>query len=153
MIGNPLKIIQFLYDQDKTKIFEIKEHKEKRNKDQNSKYWKLVNELSLKLKLGVEEVHKELLRKYSPRTQILVPSEYTLRGIEYYDKKSRIKKGDNYFDVYYVYTPSHEMTTSEFAILLEGLCEECKQQGIETLSPDELKELRSLYENEEKSSN
>ena len=62
MIGNPLKIIQFLYDQDKTKIFEIKEHKEKRNKDQNSKYWKLVNELSLKLKLGVEEVHKELLR-------------------------------------------------------------------------------------------
>ena len=45
MIGNVLKIIQWLYDQDKNKLFEIKEYKEKRNKNQNKKYWKLLGEL------------------------------------------------------------------------------------------------------------
>ena len=44
------------------------------------------------------------------------------------------------------------MTTGEFAILLQGLCDECKQQGIETLSPDELRELSDIIENEKKSS-
>ena len=31
-----------------------------------------------------------------------------------------------------------------FFLLLKGLCEECKEQGIETLSPDELKRLEEM---------
>ena len=42
------------------------------------------------------------------------------------------------FNVYHVYTPSHELNTEEFAVLLEGLCNDCKSQGIETRSPDEI---------------
>lgn len=144
MIGNVLKIIQWLYDQDKNKLFEIKEYEEKRNKKQNKKYWKLLGELSLKTKIGIEELHFEMLKSYSPRYEILVPNESSIRGIEYYEKKSKIVKNGKEFYVYHVYTPSHELNTSEFAILLKGLCEECKQQGIETLSPEELEELEIL---------
>ena len=39
MIGQPLKLIEFLYLQEKDKIFEIKEYKKKRNNNQNSRYW------------------------------------------------------------------------------------------------------------------
>lgn len=144
MIGSVLKIIQWLYDQDKNKLFEIKEYKEKRNKKQNKKYWKLLGELSLKTKIGIEELHFEMLKSYSPRYEILVPNESSIRGIEYYEKKSKILKNGKEFYVYHVYTPSHELNTSEFAILLKGLCEECRQQGIETLSPEELEELEIL---------
>ena len=84
-----------------------------------------------------------MLKEYSQRYEILVPSSYNIRGIEYYEKKSTIKKGDKLFNVYQVYTPSHELKTDEFAILLDGLCEECKQVGIETYSPDELKEIEA----------
>ena len=49
MIGNPLKLIQWLYLQDKEQIYEVKKYKLQRNKDQNAKYWKLLCELSLKL--------------------------------------------------------------------------------------------------------
>lgn len=149
MIGNPLKIIQFLYEQDKSKTFEVKEHKEKRNRDQNSKYWKLLYELSYKLKIGVEELHFKMLKEYAPRIQILLPEEESIEnyGIEYYEKKSTITKNEKRFSVYYVYRPSHEMNTKEFAMLLQGLCDECKQQDIETLSPQELKELRNIVEN------
>ena len=148
MIGNVLKIIQWLYDQDKNKLFEIKEYKEKRNKNQNKKYWKLLGELSLKTKIGIEELHFEMLKSYSPRYEILVPNESSIRGIEYYEKKSKILKNGKEFYVYHVYTPSHELNTSEFAILLKGLCEECRQQGIETLSPEELEELEEAVKSQ-----
>lgn len=143
--GTPKKLIDWLYDQDKEKVFEIKEYKEKRNNDQNAKYWKLLNELALKLKISVEELHFQMLKFYSQRYQILIPTETSIRGIEYYEKKSTIKKDNKLFDVYIIYTPSHELNKEEFSLLLEGLCNECKEQGIETRSPEELsmdKQLR-----------
>lgn len=145
MKGTPLKLIQWLYEQDKEKIYEVKQYKEKRNLDQNAKYWKLLNELALKLNIGIEELHFKMLKEYSQRYEILVPSSYNIRGIEYYEKKSTIKKDNKLFDVYIIYTPSHELNTEEFSLLLEGLCNECKEQGIETRSPEELsmdKQLR-----------
>ena len=138
MIGNALKIIQYLYDQDKDKVFEIKEYKEKRNKDQNAKYWNLLGQLSLKLKIGIEELHFKFLKEYSPRYEIMIPAETEVRGIEYYEKKSKIVKNGKEFNVYHVYTPSHELNKSEFSILLEGICEECQKQGIEVRSPEEI---------------
>ncbi|MEI3530650.1 MAG: hypothetical protein V8Q75_06315 [Bacilli bacterium] len=142
--GTPLKLIQYLYEQDKNKVYEVKEYKEQRNNKQNSKYWKLLNELSLTLKIGVEELHFDMLKHYSQRYEILVPSDYQIRGIEYYERKSTIKKGGKEFNVYMIYTPSHELNESEFAILLQGLCEECKQVGIDTRSPEEIRKDESL---------
>lgn len=143
--GQPLKLIQYLYEQDKNKVFEIKEYKEKRNNQQNSKYWKLLNELSLVLKIGIEELHFQMLKNYSQRYEILVPSEIGIRGIEYYEKKSKIIKNGKEFNIYHVFTPSHELNTSEFALLMSGLIEECKQVGIDTRSPEEIKRDEGLY--------
>lgn len=146
MIGDPKKLITWLYEQEKDKQFKIIEYKEKRNKDQNAKYWKLLYELGNTLKLPIEELHFNMLKNYSIRFQILVPECQQLRGIEYFEKKSTIKKDDKLWEVYYIYTPSHELNTKEFAYLLNGLCEECKSVGIETLSPDELLELKQIIE-------
>ena len=136
--GTPKKLSSILYDLDSEKTYELKEYKEKRNKDQNSKYWKLINELSLVLKMSVEELHFKMLKDYSQRYEILVPSDYDIRGIEYYEKKSTLNKNGKEFTVYHVFTPSHELKENEFAVLLQGLCEECKQVGIDTRSPDEI---------------
>lgn len=146
MIGRPLKLIEFLYVQEKDKLFEIKEYKKKRNNNQNSRYWKLINELSLKLRISVEKLHFEMLKNYSQRYEILVPADKEIRGIEYYEKKSKIVKDGKEFYVYHVYTPSHELKTDEFAVLLDGLIQECKQQGIDTRSPDEIKKEEAMYE-------
>ena len=84
-------------------------------------------------------MHFELLKNYSQRFQIVVPHGENVRGIEYKEKKS-IKKTEEgkLYDVYIVYTPSHELNTDEFSLLLSGLITECKEQGIETRSPDEI---------------
>lgn len=144
MRGTIKKLIPYMLELDDTKIYEVKEYKEKRNLDQNAKYWKLLNELALTLKISVEELHFKMLKDYSQRYEILVPKDTKLRGIEYYERKSKVIRNDQEFIVYQVFTPSHELNTREFALLLQGLCEECKEQGIETLSPDELKRLEEM---------
>ena len=144
LIGNKNKIISWLLNQGEDKIFEIKEYKEKRNLDQNAKYYKLLNELALTLKIGTEELHFEMLKNYSVRYQILIPKETELRGIKYYELKKTIKKDNKLFNIYEVYVPSHELKTDEFAMLLNGLIEECKNQDIEVRSPSEIRE-EELY--------
>lgn len=137
MIGNKKECINWLLE-NQSEIFEVNVYKEKRNKDQNAKYYKLLNQLSKKLKIGVEELHFDMLKNYSTRFEMLVPATTEIRGIEYYERKSKIVKDGKEFYVYHVYTPSHELKTDEFAILLDGLIQECKQQGIDTRSPDEI---------------
>lgn len=140
LVGNKNKIISWLLNQEEDKIFELKEYKEKRNLNQNSKYYKLLNELALTLKIGVEELHFEMLKNYSVRYQILIPKDAELRGIKYYELKKTIKKDNKLFNIYEVYVPSHELKTDEFAMLLNGLIEECKNQDIEVRSPSEIRE-------------
>ena len=144
--GTPKKLNSILYDLDQDKIYELKEYKQQRNRQQNSKYWKLISELSLVTKIGIEELHYDMLKNYSQRYEILVPSDIELRGIEYYEQKSKLSKNGREYTVYHVFTPSHELNTSEFAILMQGLCEECKAQGIDTRSPDEIRRDEVLYE-------
>ena len=143
LVGNKNKIINWLLNQE-DKLFEIKEYKEKRNLDQNAKYYKLLNELALTLKIGTEELHFEMLKNYSVKYQILIPQDAELRGIKYYELKKTIKKDNKLFNIYEVYVPSHELKTDEFALLLNGLIEECKNQDIEVRSPSEIRE-EELY--------
>lgn len=144
MIGNKKQCIDWLLETE-ADIFEVNIYKKQRNNDQNAKYWKLLYKLSLKLGIGVHELHKQMLRDYSKQGPICAPSTYDMRGVKYYDVMSKFIKDGVEFTSYHVYTPSHELKTDEFAILLDGLIQECEQQGIDTRSPDEIERDSKLY--------
>lgn len=144
MTGSKNQCINWLLESE-ADIFDVKVHKEKRNKKQNDKYWQLLNKLAKKLKIGWRELHFNMLKNYSTVWEMLVPEETEIRGIEYYEKKSTIIKNGKKFNVYHVYTPSHELKTDEFAILLDGLIQEAIQQGIDVRSSDEIERDSKLY--------
>lgn len=144
MTGSKNQCINWLLESE-ADIFDVKVHKEQRNKKQNDKYWKLLNELAKKLKIGWRELHFDMLKNYSTVWEMLVPEETEIRGIEYYEKKSTIIKNGKKFTVYHVYTPSHDLKTDEFAILLDGLIHEAEQQGIDTRSPEQIERDSKLY--------
>lgn len=144
MKGTPLKLLQFIAKLDQDKIYEIKEYKQSRTLNQNSYYWKLLNELSRKVRIPSEELHFELLKKSVPFTEYLVLAEADLRAIEYYEIKGQIEKNDNVYNIVRVYVGSSKLDTVEMGILLDNLIEECKLQGIETMSETELARIRSL---------
>lgn len=148
MIGNPLKLIQWLYNQDKNKIFEIKERKAKRTLTQNSYYWVLVNELANCLRKSKEEIHFELLKDYSQVALITIKSNVDIKGyIRYYELEREADISGVKFNVYKVYKGSSEMDKKEFSVLLEGTIQEAQQQGIPTLTKNEIEKLRYI-ENE-----
>ena len=144
MIGSKKQCINWLLETE-SDIFEVNIYKKQRNNDQNAKYWKLLYKLSLKLGIGVHELHKQMLRDYSKQGPVCAPSTYDMRGIKYYDVMSKFIKDGVEFTSYHVYTPSHELKTDEFAVLLDGLIQECEQQGIDTRSPEEIERDSKLY--------
>ena len=64
MIGNAQTISQWLWTQDREKIFEIKEHKPKRSLSQDAYAWKLITELGNKIGLSKEDLYKQMLEDY-----------------------------------------------------------------------------------------
>jgi len=149
MIGTKNELIKYLLEQQEEKKFEVKEYFKKRSKDQNAYYWELLNKLSKKLIIPTEELHFELIKKSCPFEEYLVPNEASLRGIRYYEVLAKKQVKDKVFKVIRVYVGTSELDTKEMIILLDNLIEECKEQGIETITPEELAKLRGL-ENDNK---
>lgn len=142
MIGKPLKIIEFLYNQDKDKIFEIHEKKEKRSLSQNAYAWKLITELGNVLRKSKEEVYLQMLKDYGQNTIIVVASDINILGFfKYYEKIKSFKNKDKTFDEYKIYKGSSEFDSREMSIFIDGIIQECQSVGIETMTPDEIKRL------------
>lgn len=148
MLGTAETLVKWLFNQDRNKLFEIKEHKKKRTLTQNAYYWALVNEIANHMKLSKEEVHYRLLKDYSQVALITIKSNIDIKGyIRYYEFEREADINGIKFNVYKVYKGSSEMDKKEFNVLLDGTIQEAKQLGIPTLTPSEIAKLRYI-ENE-----
>lgn len=148
MLGTAETLVKWLFNQDRNKLFEIKEHKKKRTLTQNAYYWALVNEIANHMKLSKDEVHYRLLKDYSQVALITIKSNIDIKGyIRYYEFEREADINGIKFNVYKVYKGSSEMDKKEFNVLLDGTIQEAKQLGIPTLTPSEIAKLRYI-ENE-----
>lgn len=128
---------------------ELKRYREKRTLSANSYYWQLLGKLAAVLKVSNAYLHNVMLRRYSSilttdmTVQILDTAEAAKRIDEsetYHLKPTAYVSGD--YRIYLMLKGSHDMDKAEFSRLLNGLIEECEEQGIETLTPDEVAKLR-----------
>ena len=146
MIGKPKDLIVYLATRDDNKEYEVKEVKKKRTLDSNAYYWVLVNKIAEALNQKKEFVHMEMLRFYSETYSVLLPAEQDIKGlIKYYDVESTIKKGDKLYKSYKAYLPSSEMNTKQMSILIDGVVSEAKQLGIETMTPNQIEEMKAMW--------
>ncbi len=144
MQGTIKQLIPQMLELDEEKLYELKEIKKKRTLTQNNYYWELLNKLAKKLKIPSTELHFELIKKSCPFEEYLVPKESNLRSLEYFEERNTIEKNGKEFKVIRVYVGSSLLDTLEMGILLDNLIEECKSQGIETMTPEELAKLKGL---------
>ena len=157
MTGNAEKIIVWLMNQDRNKIFDIKEHRQKRSLDSNAYYWVLVGKLAKKLNISTARLHNLLLRdcglpflidghvSMQPIPDTEAAEEQVLESSTYHLKptSSVIEGKDGLYRWYIVLRGSSSYNTEEFSALLDKLIAECKAQGdIETMTPEELYRMR-----------
>ena len=146
MVGNAIQIIQWLYNQDKDKRFDIKEHKEKRSLNANNYAWKLITEIANVLRKSKEEVYLEMLKSYGQCEMISIVSSVDVKGyFKYYEEAGRSFLNGKEFTHYKIYKGSSEFNTKEMSILIDGIVQEAKQLGIETMTPSQLAELKILW--------
>lgn len=149
MTGNPLQIIQWLYTADRDKQFDIKEHKEKRKLSQNNYAWQLINQIANILRKSKEEVYLDMLKSYGQMSEISMLSSINPIGyFKYYDTVSKRMFNNNEFTIYRIYKGSSEYDTKEMSIFIDGVVQEAKQLGIQTLTPSQLLELKNMEENQ-----
>lgn len=145
MIGNAQAIIQWLFEHDKEKIYEIKEKKPKRSLTANSYYWSLVNQLSTVIRLNNDACHFLMLQRYGQYEVISVLSEIDLHGyFKYYKEIGHGTVQGKDFTHYKIYKGSSQMDSKEFSVLLDGVISECEQVGIPTLTPAEVASLKFI---------
>lgn len=145
MIGNAQAIIAWLFEQDKGKIFEIKEKKKKRSLTANSYYWSLLNQLASVMRMDNQECHFLMLRRYGQYEVVSIRSDVSLHGyFKYYEEIGKGTANSKEFTHYKIYKGSSQMDSKEFAVLLDGVRSECEEIGIPTLTPSEIAQLKFI---------
>jgi len=142
MIGKVKDIIDWLLEQDKEKIFEIKEFKKKRSLNSNAYLWVLCTEIANIMTLSKEEVYVKMLEDYG--VSILVPLTVDTEPEKYFKYYSYFDKGklNGKECIWYkVFKGSSEYDSKEMTHLLNGVVEEAKQLGIMTLDEIEIQEM------------
>lgn len=149
MIAKPKQLIEYLCNQlaeHKDKLFELKEHKEKRSLKANAYCWTLINKLADVLRISKDEVYLIMLKRYGQSEIISVLSSINLEGYcKYYEEIGRAKLQGKDFTHYKVFKGSSEFNTKEMAVFIDGIVSECKELDIETLPPYEIERIKAEW--------
>ncbi len=152
------QILEFIASLKEDKVYnlEIKEHRKMRSLNANNLSWKLTDELADVLilrggKITKEECHAEMIFRYGQvmldenGEQVVYSTSSEVCLPEFYPYAKVIGESElngKTFTHYRIYRPSHTYDSWEFSVFLTGIVEECKEQGIEVMTP----ELKSLLE-------
>lgn len=142
---------------DSDKLFRIDEHRKKRTLTQNAYYWQLLSQVADALRMSKTELHNRMLADYG---QVDTELRYIIMRDEIDWKASRtihlkptssVRVMDNgiLYRVYLVIRGSSTYNTKEMSVLVDGIIQEAKQQGIETMTPADLAELRRIEQERE----
>lgn len=149
MIGNPEELSSYLWQLDKNKLYEIKEYKEKRSLNANAYAWKLITEIGNVLRKSKEEVYLQMLKDYGQQEMVSVLSSINPEGFfKYYEKAGTSVLNNKEFTHYRIFKGTSEYDTKEMSIFIDGVVQEAKQLDIETKTPNELEELKRMWDNE-----
>ena len=151
MIGKPEELVRWLFNQDKEKVFEIKEHKLKRSLNANAYCWVLMNKIADAIKSTKEEVYREYIKNKGIFRLITMNKEATDTFIRVWQEKglgwicdTSESKYEGMVDVVAYYGTS-SYNTKQMANFIDYVVNEAKNLGIETLPPDEIERLKSLW--------
>ena len=152
MVGTIEQVIQYLFKQDRSKKYEVKEVKKRRSLDSNAYAWVLLGKLQDKLHISKEDIYKSLIKEIGSYEVIPVKDEAVERFRQAWSKnglgwitettKSKLEGFTNVI----AYYGSSSYNTSEMSRLIELIVQECKQQDIETMTQNDLKSLLESWD-------
>lgn len=139
-------------DINKEYTVEIKRQRLKRSLDANAYCWVLVGKLADMLHATSEEVYQECIKKYGVSDIRPVRKDIFEDLCRMWDSQgignSHIVIGDSKIDGYInirFFWGSSKYDTANMSKLIDGIISECKEQGIETLPPNEIERIKQQW--------
>lgn len=125
---------------------ELKQYRKHRSLTANAYCWALINQLGNVLNMSKEDVYLMMLKRYGQSEMVSILSKIKIGGyFKYYDVAGTTILNGKEFTHYRIYKGSSEYDTKEMAILIDGIVQECKEQNIQTLTPQELEALKNAW--------
>lgn len=150
MVGTIEQVIQYLFKQDKTKKYEVKEYKQKRSKDANAYFHVLVNELARYFNISDKDMKIKMNLQYGTIAKdangnsvgVKIPQGTDITQFYDYAKWfGECEENGIKFDKYLLYKQTHTLNTKEMSQLINGVVQECQDVGIETKPKEEIESL------------
>lgn len=138
----------------KTYKLTVKEHRERRSLDANAYCWVLLDKLAEKLSLPKTDVYRRFIREIGGNSETVCVVEKAAdklcdgwhhNGIGWQTERMT-SKIDGCVNVI-LYYGSSTYDTKQMSRLIDMVVEECKEHGIETLTPMELDRLKDRWGN------
>ena len=149
------RILEFVANLDEDSAFEVSIGKvvARRSNDANRYFWELVGKLSEKIKISPEDIYRTYIKDIGGNYEV-VPirddavetwiKNWREKGIGWQCDIIGESKLRGYTNVI-CYYGSSTYTGKQFSRLIELCIEDCKAQGIETLTPTELARMMENY--------
>ena len=154
MIGKPQAVIQWLFQQDRNKEFEVREYKQKRSLDQNRLLWGCIGDIATALRADKWDIYLAMLKRYGKFTYICVKPN-VVEAIKKQWRESEeigeIEIGGEKAVQMLCYFGSSTYNSKEMSVLLDGIISEMKEMELPTPSEKELdRVIKQMEKNDEK---
>jgi hypothetical protein len=126
----------------------IKPFKAKRSLNANNYSWLLSDQLADALKISKEDCHFLMLKHYGQKTVVSVIEEgreILEKAADYLEQFGESEMNGKTFYHYKIWKGSHNFDSREMAIFIDGIVTECKEQGIQTETPDEIERIKTAW--------
>lgn len=139
------------------KEVECKFHRVKRSLDANAYCWVLINKLSAKLNIPPNEIYREAIKDVGDNNYCVPIKNEAIddyirvwqgHGIGWIAETMGECKTDGYSYVV-TYYGSSIYDSAQMSRLIDIIVTECKEQNIETKTPDEIEKLKGLWGQED----
>ena len=136
----------------------ISKYRKKRSNDANAYFWVLCGKLAAKTKQKKIDIYRELIRDIGDNFEVLpIRNEAVDKFVSNWGRDNDGKKrlgwicdilGDSKIEGYTnvcAYYGSSTYNSKQMSDLIDGIIFECKEQGIQTMTPNEIAKLKSLW--------
>lgn len=148
---NAISEIESIQDCEKLRI-EAKKYREKRSLDANAYFFVLADKLAAKLNINKVEVYRNAIKHIGGVSEVVcVKDEAVKRLCDGWQRNglgwitetfpSKLEGCTNVI----LYYGSSTYTTEQMARLIDNVVQDCKAQGITTMTPAEIERLKQLW--------
>lgn len=142
--------IPFVQELDKGKGIKVEMNswREKRSIDANNYAWVIQNEIAKEMRLNIDEVHEKMVMAYGVLETYSILKEAlpsAVRLFDYYKVLGESVVNGKTFVHIRAGVGTHNYDSKEMAVFIDGVVEEAKQLGIETMTPAEIQKLKDMW--------